>query len=354
METGIRSSFRDMVNDYVVSQKNETGTFIPLPGLDNIFLYDENIHAAYGILGNKSGRFSYQAGLRAEWTDVKTTLQETNQVNPRDYVNLFPSVHLTLSLPRENALQWSYSRRVRRPFYNDLSPYVTFSDARNFFSGNPDLDPEFSNALELGHIKTFEKGSLTSSVYFRNTRDRIERIRLVDESGNSVTRTENLLSERALGVEFTSGYSPLPWWKLDFNFNYFYADIDGTNILPDYRAYTYSWFTRQTSRFSLPRGLDIQLRANYEAPQRTAQGKRKALYFADLSVSKDLWKDKGTLNLSVLDVFNSRRMRIVSEGPNFFTEGNIRPRVRQVNLSLSYRIKQAKPMKPRRMEGEEG
>ncbi|HNR05952.1 MAG TPA: outer membrane beta-barrel family protein [Saprospiraceae bacterium] len=354
METGIRSSFRDMVNDYVVSQKNETGTFIPLPGLDNIFLYDENIHAAYGILGNKSGRFSYQAGLRAEWTDVKTTLQETNQVNPRDYVNLFPSVHLTLSLPRENALQWSYSRRVRRPFYNDLSPYVTFSDARNFFSGNPDLDPEFSNALELGHIKTFEKGSLTSSVYFRNTRDRIERIRLVDESGNSVTRTENLLSERALGVEFTSGYSPLPWWKLDFNFNYFYADIDGTNILPDYRAYTYSWFTRQTSRFTLPRGLDIQLRANYEAPQRTAQGKRKALYFADLSVSKDLWKDKGTLNLSVLDVFNSRRMRIVSEGPNFFTEGNIRPRVRQVNLSLSYRIKQAKPMKPRRMEGEEG
>ncbi len=354
MEAGLRSSFRDMVNDYLVSQKTATGSFVPLPGLDNIFLYDENIHAAYGILGNKSGRFSYQAGLRAEWTDVKTTLRETNQVNPRDYVNLFPSVHLTLSLPRENALQWSYSRRVRRPFYNDLSPYVTFSDARNFFSGNPDLNPEFSNALELGHIKTFEKGSLTSSIYYRSTRDRIERIRRVDESGNSVTRTENLLSEHALGVEFTSGYSPRPWWKLDFNFNYFYADIDGTNILKDYHAYTYSWFARQTSRFTLPRGLDIQLRTNYEAPQRTAQGKRRSLYYADLSISKDVWKDKGTLNLSILDVFNSRRMRTISEGPNFYTEGNARMRVRQVNLSLSYRIRQTKSNKPRRMEGEEG
>ncbi len=354
LEAGLRTSFRDMVNDYVVSQKNETGTYVPLPGLDNIFLYDENIHAAYGILGNKTGRFSYQAGLRAEWTDVKTTLLETNEINPRNYANLFPSVHLTLELPKENALQLSYSRRVRRPFYNDLSPFVTFSDARNFFSGNPDLEPEFSNALELGHIKTFDKGSFTASVYYRSTKDKIDRIRRVDEAGNSNTRTENLLSEHALGTEFTSGYSPFDWWKLDFNFNFFYADIDGTNILPDYRADTYSWFARQTSRFTLPHGLDIQLRANYEAPQRTAQGKRRSLYYADLSVSKDIWKDKGTLNLSVLDVFNSRRMRTVSEGPNFYTEGNARFRVRQVNLSLSYRIKQAKPNKPRRMEGEEG
>jgi len=353
-ETGLRSSFRDMVNDYVVSEKNAEGIYLPIPGLDNIFLYDENIHAAYSVLGNKTRAFSYQAGLRAEWTDVKTTLQETNEVNPRNYVNLFPSVHLTLSLPKENALQLSYSRRVRRPFYNDLTPFVTFSDSRNFFSGNPDLEPEFSNALELGHIKTFDKGSFTAAVYYRGTKDKIDRIRRVDIDGNSVTRTENLLSERALGTEFTSGYTPVEWWKLDFNFNFFYAEIDGSNILPDYKANTYSWFARQTSRFSLPKKLDIQLRANYEAPQKTAQGRRKSLYYADVSVSKDTWKDKATINLSVLDVFNTRRNRFISEGPNFYTEGNAQFRRRQVNLSISYRIRQAKSTKPKRMDGEEG
>lgn len=90
-----------------------------------------------------------------------------------------------------------------------------------------------------------------------------------------MTRTENLLSERALGTEFTSGYTPVEWWKLDLNFNFFYAEIDGSNILTDYKANTYSWFARQTSRFTLPKNFDIQLSTNYEAPQKTAQGRRK-------------------------------------------------------------------------------
>ena len=176
-EAGVRTSFRNMVNDYIVSAENADGTFDPIPGLDNVFLYDENIHAVYGILGNKTNKISYQAGLRAEWTDVKTTLEETNEINPRKYANLFPSAHFTVNLPKENALQVSYGRRVRRPFYNDLSPFMTFSDSRNFFSGNPDLNPEFSNVYEVGHIKYFEKGTVTSSVYFRDTDGKIERIR---------------------------------------------------------------------------------------------------------------------------------------------------------------------------------
>ena len=111
-----------MVNVYIVSQQNLTGGFVALPGLDNVFVYDENIHGAYGILGNKTNRVTYQAGLRAEWTDVTTTLEKTKEKNPRDYVNLFPSAHLTFDLEKENGIQLSYSRRVRRPFYTHLSP----------------------------------------------------------------------------------------------------------------------------------------------------------------------------------------------------------------------------------------
>ena len=341
-EAGVRSSFRNMVNDYIVTQEDASGAFNPLPGLDNVFLYDENIHAAYGILGNKNKNVSYQAGLRAEWTDVQTTLKETNEVNPRNYVNLFPSAHITLDLKAENALQLSYSRRVRRPFYNDLSPFMTYSDSRNFFSGNPDLEPEFSNVIELGHIKTFTGGSFTSSIYYRDTKGKINSIRLVDELGNSVTQPENLVGEKALGAEFTSGYTPLSWWKLDFNINLFYADIDGTNIRPDYKTSTYSWFARQTSRFMFAKNFDVQLRANYEAPQKTAQGRRKGLFYADFSMSKDVFKGKGTVNFNVLDVLNSRRFRSVSEGTNFYTDIDSQYRRRQINLSLSYRIRQAK------------
>ncbi|HSU49204.1 MAG TPA: outer membrane beta-barrel family protein [Segetibacter sp.] len=344
-ETGLRSSFRNMENDYLVTERNASGDFVPLAGLDNDFFYRENISAAYGILGNKSKKISYQAGLRAEWTDVKTTLAETHQVNPRKYMNLFPSAHFTVDLPKQNAVQLSYSRRVRRPVYDDLSPYMTFSDSRNFFSGNPDLNPEFSNVFEIGHIKYFDKGSFSSSVYYRDTRDKIDRIRRVNAEGNSSTRPENLLSEKSYGTEFTSGYSPYKWWKLDFNFNFFHSDIDGSNIINSYKTSTYSWFARQTSRFMFPKNFDVQLRGNYEAPQKTAQGKRKALYYFDLSMSKDVFKGNGTVTFNVLDVFNSRRNRYISTGPNFYTEGTSQSRRRQVNLTLNYRIRQSKSAK---------
>ncbi|MDB5248062.1 MAG: TonB-dependent receptor [Segetibacter sp.] len=344
-EVGFRSSFRNMENDFLVTEKNASGEFVPLPGLDNDFLYRENINAAYGILGNKSKKVSYQAGLRAEYTDVKTTLAETNEVNPRNYMNLFPSAHLTVELAKQNAIQLSYSRRVRRPVYDDLSPYMTFSDSRNFFSGNPDLNPEFTNVFEVGHIKYFDKGTFTSSIYYRDTKGKIDRIRRVNAEGNSTTRPENLLSEKSFGTEFTSGYSPYKWWKLDFNFNFFHSSIDGSNIINSYKATTYSWFARQTSRFMFPKNFDVQLRGNYEARQKTAQGTRKALYYLDLSTSKDVFHGNGTLTFNVLDVFNSRRNRYITQGPNFFTEGFTQMRRRQINLTLNYRIRQSKQVK---------
>ncbi len=344
-ETGLRTSFRDMENDFVVKERNSEGEFEALPGLDNIFLYEENIQAVYGILGNKTNKLSYQAGLRAEWTNVTTTLVKTNEVNPRNYANLFPSAHLTYNVSTDDAFQLSYSRRIRRPFYNDLSPYVTFSDARNYFSGNPDLEPEFTNAYELGHIKYFDQGSVFSTVYYRSTKDKIDRIRTVDDQGNASTIAQNLLSEQSFGVEFTTDYSPFEWWKLNLNFNFFYADIDGSNILDSYQATTYTWFARQSSRFTLANGLDIQVRANYEAPQKTAQGVRKGIFFTDLSASKDIIKGRGTLILNVMDVFNSRRNRYTIEGENFITRGNFLNVRRQINLTLSYRIKQSKTAK---------
>jgi outer membrane receptor protein involved in Fe transport len=351
LETGIRSSFRDMINDFLVTEKNTAGDYLPLPGLDNVFVYKENIHAAYGIIANKIKKISYQAGLRAEWTDVKTVLQKTNDENPRNYVNFFPSAHFTYQVTDNNALQLSYSRRVRRPFYNDLSPYMTYSDSRNFYSGNPDLNPEFSNVGEVAYIMNFSKGSLFSGLYYRNTKGKIDRIRRVDDEGKSTTLPENLNRENAWGAEFTGAWTPVYWWKLDMNVNLFHSAIDGSNILALYKTSAFSWFARQTSRFTLPHNIEMQARGNYEAAQKTAQGKRRAVYFVDLSMNKDVLKGNGTISLNVLDVFNSRRNRYISNGLNFITEGNSQFRRRQINLTFNYRIKQSKP--PAKKEVEE-
>ena len=352
-ELGVRSSFRDMSNDFFVTEQDSTGLYLPLDSLNNNFLYDENINAAYAIIGNKIKRFSYQFGLRAEQTDIKTTLAQTNESNPRNYTNLFPSAHFTYKLAHENSLQISYSRRVRRPRYNDLSPFVTYSDNRNFFSGNPDLNPEFTDAYDLGHVKFFEKGSFASSLYYRYTTGKIDRIRRVNNDGFAATRPENLLDEHSFGAEFTSSFSLKKWWKLDFNVNFFRAITDGSNIQEEYQSDTYAWFARQTSRFSLPKKTDIQIRASYEAPRKTPQGEVKSLFFTDLSMSRDLFKGQGKLILNVLDVFNSRRFRSITRGENFYTENNSQMRLRQINLTLNYRLNQAQQMTRRRIGGED-
>jgi ferric enterobactin receptor len=341
-EAGARSSSRDMTNDYAVTQQTSDGGWITLPNLTNDFVYEENINAAYGILGNKTGKFSYQAGVRAEWTGVTTELKQTKEVNERKYANLFPSVHVTYDFAKQNAFQLSFSRRVRRPQYNDLTPFATYSDNRNYWSGNPDLNPEFTNAFELGHIKYMSKGSLTSSVYYRHTNGKITSIRRVQEDGSSYTRPENLGTEDAYGAEFTSSFTPYQWWKLDGSLNFFRAITDGTGLDENFKSDTYSWFVRAMSRFTLWKSADVQLRGNYEAPQQTPQGRRKALATLDLAATRDILKNNGTLTLSVIDVFNSRRFRSITEGPNFYARNSSQGRLRQINLTFNYRLHQAK------------
>jgi ferric enterobactin receptor len=351
MEAGLRSSNRDMTNDYSVTQQGDGGWFA-LPNLTNNFLYEENINAAYAILGSKYNKFTYQAGLRAEWTGVTTELRTTREVNDRKYANLFPSVHITYELAKQNALQLSFSRRVRRPQYNDLSPFATYSDNRNYWSGNPDLNPEFTNVFEAGHIKYLEKGSITSSVYYRHTNGKITSIRRVQDNGNSYTRPENLGTEDAYGAELTGSFVPYQWWKLDGSINLFRAVTDGTDVDQSFKSDTYSWFVRTMSRFTLWKTTDVQFRGNYEAPQKTPQGRRKALATLDLAASRDILKNNGTLTLSVIDVFNSRRFRSITEGANFYTVNNSQGRLRQINLTLNYRLHQAKKKPKEGIEGE--
>lgn len=341
-EAGIRSSFRNMTNNYTVTEQDADENWFELPGLTNNFLYKENIHALYAIYSNRLNKFSYQVGLRGEITDVTTTLKQTNEVNPRNYNNLFPSAHFTYDLPNDHALQLSYSRRVRRPQYNDLSPFMTYSDNRNYWSGNPDLNPEYTDAFEIGHIKYMNRASITSSLYYRYTTGKILQIRRVNDDGVSITLPQNMAHENSFGAEFTGSYSPYKWWKLDGSLNFFRAMTDGSNLGDDLKSDTYSWIARLLSRTTVWKNTDVQLRGNYEAPQQTPQGRRKSLATLDLSASKDILKNNATLTLNIIDVFNSRKFRYITEGANFYSTGSSQGRLRQVNLTFNYRIRQAK------------
>lgn len=342
LETGLRLSLRNMYNDYWVAEILPDGSYQKIPSLTNYFLYNENISAGYFILSNKIKQFSYQIGLRGEATDIRTELKKTGEKNPRNYANLFPSIHLTFNKNPNQQIQLSYSRRLKRPDYNDLSPFMTFSDNRNFRAGNPNLNPEFSDFIELGKVNFFTKGSLSSSVYFRNTINKILAIRTVNYLGYSTTFPQNIANELATGFELTGSRNFNTWWKGDFNFNLFYAKADASNINDIFQSETFSWFLRHTSKIKIYQVIDLQIRANYEAPQNTAQGKLGEIKWLDLSISKDIMKGNGTLNFNIMDVFSSRKIRYTTQGETFFTSGYSQFRLTQFNLTFNYRIKTTK------------
>lgn len=341
LEAGIRNTLRDITNDFIVSELRE-GVYEPLEGLDNEFFYDENIYAAYFMFSNKIKKFGYQLGLRGEYTDLTTELMETNEVNRRTYFNPFPSVNLSYELNEDNTLQLSYSRRITRPGYNDLTPFITFFDNRNFFSGNPDLDPEYTDSFEAGHVKYFEKASVSSALYYRYTDEKIFRIRDVDENGFSTTQPYNLVDENAYGAEFITTYQPTNWWKADLNLNFFRAMIDGTNLDQTFESDTYTWFGQLNSRFTLWGNIDVQFRANYQAPQITPQGRQLAIAFVDLAITREILNGNGTLTLNVIDVFRSNRDQSIFEGAGFYTRSNSLRQPRTVNLNLNYRLNREK------------
>ncbi|MCB0598134.1 MAG: TonB-dependent receptor [Lewinellaceae bacterium] len=340
-EAGLRASLREINTDYQVEELKGSDWEL-LPNFTNEFLYDENIYAAYGIVGNKFGRFSVQVGVRAELTDVNTQLLDTGEENPRDYLNLFPSGHLGYEFAGQNSFMVSYSRRINRPRFWDLNPFFSFSDARNIRSGNPNLNPEFTNSFEVGHLKYWDKMSLSSSVYYRYTEGIIERIRTLQEDGTTLTRPENLATEDAYGLDVTFSASPADWWDLDGNVNFFRSIINGNNIDTSFTADALTWNGRITSKMDLWKFVDAQVRFNYRAPRITTQGRNKALYHIDLAFSKDILDSKGTLTLSVSDLLNSRRWRYIFEGDDFYSRGDFQWRARQVTLTFNYRLNQKK------------
>ncbi|MEM6965604.1 MAG: outer membrane beta-barrel family protein [Bacteroidota bacterium] len=339
LELGYQGSFRMINNDYKVEEL-VNGEYQSLPNLTNEFNYDENIYGVYATYGNKINKFSFSVGARVEHSDVRTELVNNDSINARNYTNLFPSAFVAYELGSGNSIQVSYSRRVRRPRFWDLNPFFTFSDARNQFSGNPNLDPEFTDSYELGHVKIWEKGSLSSAIFYRHTTDVIARIVTSQVADTTFRRPENLTTQDDIGLEFTFSYNPVKWVQFNGDVNLFRSVTDGSNLGDAFQADTYTARGRLTTRGTIRKKTDVQIRLNYRAPRETTQGRDKSITFLDLGLSHDVFNNNGTITFNVSDLFQSRRRRSIIETENFYREDDFQWRGRTFRLTLNYRLNQ--------------
>ena len=341
-EAGIKYEQREIGNNYEVRDKDENGSFILLPEFSNHFDYNEKITAVYALFGNDVGRYSYQLGLRTEYSEISTLLRETNEDNNNQYLDFFPSIHLNYKLSENDQIQVSYSRRIRRPGFRQLNPFRSFSDNRNIWSGNPNLKPIYTDSYELGYLHYWKNASLNFNTYYRYSVNVFQRIERVDSTGISYTRPENFAKDDSYGVELIGNVTPVKSWNISGNINFFRSMTNGEANGIVYETDYYTVTGRINNKFSIQKGFDVQLSTNYMGPMDTPQGIRRASWTVDLGASKDMIKNKATLSLSIRDLFATRRYSFETFGDTFYSDSEFRWGSTTVTLNFNYRINQQK------------
>lgn len=347
IETGFQSSLRRIGDDYEVTEvvrnivKQDSN-------FTNDFDYNESINAFYVDFGKKMKEFSFQIGLRAEYSHVKSDLGRESLSKINNYLDLFPSAFIGYDFKSNNGVQISYSRRIVRPTFLDLTPFFTIRDRRNVWRGNPDIRPEYIHAFELGYINYWEKGTLSVTGYFHRTKNVIKRIQRVDPRfpGSTVTQAENLDIKRNLGLETVYTIDLVKWLKINGDINLFhtyssgYFDNQGEKIAVG--GQSFSLTTKAIFRIQFLEIFNTQTTFFYQAPRATTQGVNFETKSMDFAVSLDVFKDNGTFTFSINDIFNSRRRRSFSEGDTFYSEDSFLWQTRTFLLSFNYRINQDK------------
>lgn len=333
LETGAQYIISDVTNDYAVSNW-EDNNWVDDMDLTNIFEYNQKVLGVYGTGAYEGEKFGVKLGLRVENTDLNTLLTNTNEANHQQYTNLFPSAHTSYKVTENFSLQAGYSKRIFRPGLWDLNPFFNIRNNFSIRTGNPALQPEFTDSYEITSI--YNKGpiSLNMGIYHRYTTDVVENVSTF-ENNVSITKPLNIGTNRATGIELNAKYIPVEWLTVNGDFNYNYFNREGTFESTSFDFDADQWTTRITTKLKLPADIDFEVSGNYRSSYKTFQQQMAENIFADLGLRKKIMKGKTILNLSVRDAFASRIFETETTQPDFYLY-NHRQQGRFITFGISY------------------
>lgn len=302
LELGWKSSFMNADNN-AINDTLKVGNWVNDGSTSNHFLYNENIHAGYVNYHLESNNWNFTAGIRVENTYSLGNQLTSNLQNERKYTNWFPSTSITRKIGEKHSVQFSYSKRVNRPDYEDLNPFRYYIDAFVFYEGNPLLQPELANAFELNY--SFGK-NLHASFYYTDVKDVMTSVLTQLPAQNVTIRSiANIEGFRNKGVNINHSYSPINFWTSINNANIFENHYFGkfNNESIDNREWSYA--IQSNNIFKLPKKWSFEINGQYNSPQTDGVLRQKGFGFVSAGLMKNVWKDKVSLKLAVNDIFKS-------------------------------------------------
>lgn len=332
LEAGFKSSFVE--NDNLVDYKRWDGSDWVSDGRSNHFIYDENINAVYLNANKQVKKWSFQAGLRLENTIAKGYQYNNDSTFKRNFTNLFPSTFISYELNKTNTVTVSYSRRITRPNYQDLNPFIYFLDSLSYRKGNPFLLPQFTHNIELSH--SF-KSKLITTLNYNSTNRVISQILKPD--GDIVYMTsENVARFRNIGVSITAPIPVTKWWNVNLFTNIYNNHYEGTyENRPLDISYT-SFMVNMTQTFTLKQGFTLEMTGFYRARGVDQLTISEPMYMISFGGQKQVLKGKGTVRLNLRDPFWLQRFKGRTQYDIVDNKVQNRWDNRQVTATFTYRF----------------
>lgn len=330
LEAGAKYSNVKTDND-LRAQIDSGGTYINDKGRSNHFIYDEKIEAGYINLNKQFKKTSVQVGLRAEYTRSNGNLIGYTPVN-RSYLNFFPSAFINHTINDKNEVSLSYSRRIDRPGYDDLNPFIYYLDPYTFSKGNAFLNPQYTQNFEFNY--TYNK-TINVSLGYSHTTDAITEL-ILTEGEKTFQTNKNLQTQTNYNANINSPFTITKWWEGNINVTAFYLGFK-SDSLAGYNfndgQWAYQARTTQTFKFA---GARLEVMGDYQSPLTYGIYKIRPRYSVDLGISKSFFDKKFNVKVACDDVFNMRRNNLSSNALNNNFTIRQRNDTRVGRLTLTY------------------
>ncbi len=311
----------------------------------NRFTYTEKVSAAYVNYNRAYKKWSYQIGVRAEQTNSegelkarsKATMNDTTETVKRSYLDFFPSAAISYTLSATHQFNINYSRRIDRPHYQDLNPFENKLDELTYEKGNAFLRPQYTNSFSLSHTY---KSFLTTSLSYSHISDYITPINDTARTNATYITNKNLASQDVYSLNISAPFKITKWWNVYANVNTnhtrYKADFDDGKSI-NLSVTTVNYYNQHT--FTLGKGYTAEFSGWFNTPSIWGGTfKTEFMWSADAGIQKLVMDKKGTIKLSVTDIFKTNQWKSVSNyaGITFNAQGGWDSR--QARLSFQYRF----------------
>lgn len=337
-EAGIQIRMEQTDNKYQVSQYNDVSdSWLEQDTLSSVLDFSRDIYALYTTYENIYKSIGYKVGLRGEVTDRNTSSTNIEGVSLQRF-DIFPSVHFSKKLKKDQQVMLSYSRRVRRPGGWELSPFPSYMNSTFIRFGNPNLLPEFVANFDLSYQKRIKRSFISVEGYYRTANNKITRINTVDANGISYMTWDNLDKDIATGIELMGNFNVAKWLNYTLSGNVYYYQLIGKSDIQSYNNTSINYDIRNNLTFRIGSFSRLQLTAFYRGPSATATGNMEAFWMSNATYAVDILKRKVSISLKVRDIFETGKHSMESFGPSYYSHNYFTREGRVFYLTATYRI----------------